>query len=406
MASRSDLARLFEGDRLDSVDLTRAEAAGLNATKLVTVQPTASGWSVTAAYLVGTVRCGELLVRVRPKVGELQVLRLLARAQGIRGLNLDPSLVEVEQAKDLTTVLAALFAHEAAGALAAGPLRGYRTQDDTLSVLRGRLRLREQELRRFGQLVPLEVTFDEWTADTVENRRLRAAGRRLLALGGLPDPVRRRLLWADRLLADVPLVPRGSVLAPWTPTRLNARLHRLLDLADLVLAGGTVEHRIGGVEVHGYVLSMSWVFEQLLTTLLQERPGPLRVEAQRSSHLDTGHRLTIKPDLLLLDRRTVIGVADLKYKLLDENGRFPNADAYQLLTYCTRLRLNTGHLIYAAGDPQPEPYEIGGADLRLLIHSIDLTGTIEDLERQVDALFRTLIPDRTLPDALPAGAGW
>ncbi len=394
MASRSDLAGLSEGDRLDSVDLTRAEAAALNATKLVTVQPAASGWSVTAAYLVGTVRCGELLIRVRPKVGELQVLRLLARAHGIRGLTLDPSLVEVEQANDLTTVLAALFAHEAAGALAAGPLRGYRTQDDTLSVLRGRLRLREQELRRFGQLAPLEVTFDDWTADTVENRRLRAAARRLLGLGGLPEAVRRRLLWVDRLLADAPVAPRGTVLAPWTPTRLNSRLHRLLHLADLVLAGGTVEHRLGGVEVHGYVLSMSWLFEQLLTRLLQEQPGPLRVETQRMSHLDAGKRLTIKPDLVLLDRREVVGVADLKYKLLDETGRFPNADAYQLVTYCTRLGLNIGHLIYAAGDPLPEPYEILGADLRLLIHSVDLTGTIEDLEWQVDALFSALITEQ------------
>ena len=62
----------------------------------------------------------------------------------------------------------------------------------SLPVLRGRLRLREQEMRRFGQLVPLEVSVDEWTTDTDENRRLRAATQRLSALADLPELVRRR----------------------------------------------------------------------------------------------------------------------------------------------------------------------------------------------------------------------
>ena len=201
MASRSELANLAEGEVLDGVELTRAEAAALNATRLVTVQPTGDGWRVTAAHAVGALRSGDLVVRVRPKVGVLQVLRLVARAYGITGLNLDESIVQVAGDADLTAVLAVLFAQEAATALTAGPLRGYRSEDHSLNVLRGRLRLREQELRRFGQLVPLEVTFDEWTADTDENRRIRAATRRLLPLG-LPTGVRDRLLHVDRLLAD------------------------------------------------------------------------------------------------------------------------------------------------------------------------------------------------------------
>jgi 5-methylcytosine-specific restriction enzyme subunit McrC len=386
VTSRTELGDLAEGQVLDGIELTLAEAAALNATRLVTVQPVGGAWRVTAAYAVGALRCGELVIRVRPKVGELQVLRLLARAHGLAGLSLDKSLVHVAADPDLTTVLAGLFAQEAATALAAGPLRGYRSEEHTLNVLRGRLRLREQELRRFGQLVPLEVTFDEWTADTDENRRIRAATRRLLALGNLPTAVRDRLLHVDRLLADVRLPPPGAQLSPWIPTRLNLRLHRLLHLADLVLAHSTVEHRAGDVQVHGYVLSMSWLFERLITQLLSERPGLVRVSAQRTSQLDAAGRLTIKPDLVFLDGRTVVAVADTKYKLLDESGRFPNADAYQLITYCARLGLGTGHLIYAAGEPCPEPYLITGAGVQLVVHALDLAQPLPDLERDVAAL--------------------
>ena len=339
MAHRSDLGRLQEGQFLDAVPLTRDEAVALNATRLVSVEPGPEGWRVTAAFAVGAVRCGELVVRVQPKVGVLQVLRLLARSHSIRGLWLDEALVDVADDADLSGVLAVLFAEEARSALAGGPLRGYRTEDQTLPVVRGRLRLRDQELRRFGMLVPLEVMVDEWTADTDENRRIRAACRRLLVLPDLPRAARDRLTRIDRMLADAAVVPSGAVLAPWVATRLNVRLHRLLHLADLVLDHVSVEHRVGDVQVHGFVLSMPWLFERLIGRLLAEAGAQVRVLEQQTRHLDSLNRLTIKPDLLFVDGRRPVAVADTKYKLLDDSGRFPNADVYQLVSYCARLGL-------------------------------------------------------------------
>ncbi len=391
MASLADLEHLREGQVLDSVQLTQPEAVALAATKLVSVAPGPDGWRVTAAHAVGVLRCGELVVRVHPKVGVLQVLRLLARAHGTSLLTLDPERVGVSADDDLSVVLAVLFSHEAAAALAVGPLRGYRTEDQTLPVLRGRVRLREQELRRFGALVPIEVTVDEWTTDTDENRRIRAACRRLLTLVDLPDDIRRRLSHVDRLLADVWVAPPGALLAAWSPTRLNTRLHRLLHLADLVLDHATVEHRVGDVEVHGFVLSMWTLFERLVTRLLTENQGPYRVLAQERHLLDTLGRLTIEPDIEVRDGREVIAVADTKYKLLDDKGRLPNADAYQLVTYCQRLGLDTGHLIYAAGEPQPDPYEVVGTGVRLVTHSIDMSDPVPIIEARVAALLSQLV---------------
>ncbi|TCC52152.1 restriction endonuclease [Kribbella pittospori] len=391
MNRHSDLEALREGQVLESVALTRDEAAALNSTDLVTVQPGADGWRVTAAHTVGAIRCGDLVIRVRPKIGALQVLRLLARAHGVAGLKVDELLIGVAEDPDITAVLALLFAEEASTAMAAGPMRGYRTEEQTLSVLRGRLRLRDQELRRFGRLVPLEVTVDEWTTDTDENRRIRAACRRLLLFADAPQSTRDRLAHLDRLLADVWLVPRGALLAPWTPSRLNTRLHRLLHLADLVLDQATVEHRVGTVEVHGFVLSMAWLFERLIQQLLTEASGMVRVMAQHPRPLDIQARLTIKPDLEFTDGARVVAVADTKYKLLDEQGKFPNADAYQLVTYCARLGLKVGHLIYAAGEPRPEPFDIDGAEIRLIIHSVDLQQPVANLESQVETLFDNIV---------------
>jgi len=382
--SRPELGELTEGQRLTGVDLTRAEAAALNRSGLVTVQPDMDAWTVTAQYAVGAVRRGDLTVRVTPKIGVVRVLSLLARARGVTGLKTDPERIGLAADAELSSVLALLFSFEAAEAMAAGPLRGYRTEDQTLPVLRGRLRMREQHLRRFGLPAPLEVTVDEWTLDTDDNRRLRAAAQRLLALPDLPPAARHGLLRLDRMLTDARVPPRGTRWAPWVATRLNARLHRLLTLADVVLTHASVEHESGDTTTRGFVVNMAWLFEALITRLLHERTNGLA--PQDTMALDTTHRLTIRPDLVWYDVGGPVAVADTKYKLLDEKGNFPNSDAYQLVTYCARLGLNTGHLIYAAGDPKPEPYDILGTGVQLFIHAIDLGRPIDEIEAEVDAL--------------------
>jgi 5-methylcytosine-specific restriction enzyme subunit McrC len=386
--SLAELSDLSEGERLTGVELTQAEAAALNRTGLVTAQPDADGWTVTAQYAVGAVRRGDLTVRVMPKIGVVRVLSLLARAYGVSGLKTDPEHVDLAADADLSSVLALLFSHEAAAAMAAGPLRGYRSEEQTLPVLRGRLRMREQHLRRFGLPAPLEVTVDEWTLDTDDNRRLRAATQRLLALPETPPAARHGLLRLDRMLTDARVPPRGTRWAPWVPTRLNARLHRLLHLADVVLAHASVEHESGDSTTRGFVVNMAWLFETLITRLLRERTHGFT--PQDTLALDTGNRLTIRPDLVWYGPTGPVAVADTKYKLLDDKGNFPNADAYQLVTYCARLGLHTGHLIYAAGEPQPEPYEILGTSVTLHIHAIDLGCPAEEIEAQVDALAHKL----------------
>jgi 5-methylcytosine-specific restriction enzyme subunit McrC len=42
-------------------------------------------------------------------------------------------------------------------------------------------------------------------------------------------------------------------------------------------------------------------------------------------------------------------VADAKYKLEYSAGRYPNADHYQMLAYCTALEVPIAWLVYAQG---------------------------------------------------------
>ncbi len=175
-------------------------------------------------------------------------------------------------------------------------------------------------------------------------------------------------------------------------------LHRLLHLADLVLDGVSVEHRAGDVVAHGWVLDMAWLFETLVAEVLEQRlrQGPAgRLRAQRTHDLDpTGH-LKIKPDLEVVQDGTVVAVGDTKYKLLDEDGRFPNADAYQLIAYAARLGLDDAHLIYAGAPGEvPDRYPITGTGVTLHVHAIDITADLDDVEGQIARLIPYLMSSR------------
>lgn len=401
--ARAELGRLQEGQVLSRVPLEPDEATALSSSRLADVVPVGGGhWQVTAAHAVGALQVGKLTVRVIPKVGVVQVLRLLARAHGVRHLHLDDATVAVGEDVGLTAVLAVLFVQEALSALAAGPLRGYRTEEQTLPFVRGRVRVREQELRRFGAVVPLEVTVDEWSADTDENRRIVAATRRLLALPDLLPTSRHGLRRIDRLLADVRLPTPGQPLPPWTPTRLTARLHRLLRLADLVLTRSAVEHVAGAVQVAGFVVPMERLFEDLVARLLGELDDDTVVAPQRGYAFDTGGLLRIRPDLVLRRDGRDVAVADTKYKVLDEQGRLRNDDAYQLLAYCSRLGLQVGHLVYASGSLPAAPYQLRGSDVRLEVHKVELSEPVSAIERSIGQLRTRLLA--ATPPALPPPA--
>ena len=112
--------------------------------------------------------------------------------------------------------------------------------------------------------------------------------------------------------------------------------------------------------------------------------------AQVTLPLDQRGTLVIRPDLVRDDGAGWSGVADTKYKVLDEAGKVANADIYQLVTYCARLGLTVGHLIYADGGSAPPAYEVTGTDAAIAVHRLDLTQPLPKLKRQVGAIATAL----------------
>ena len=385
-------------DELDrtgqEVDLSEEAAAALSATGLVEVRPALhSRWLLLPAGKVGAVRIDDLQVQVTPKerVGLTRLLFLLGYAQdpGFR----PEDVVAVDQ-PELWPALAESLARLAERATGGGVLQGYVTVEDALRSVRGRIRIGDQIARRPGFMVPVEVTYDEFTVDIPENQILRTAVRRMLGVSGLSNSAAGRLAHIDGRLAEVSILRHGQPIPSWQPTRLNQRYHAALRLSELILKNLSAEAGEGNVQVAAFVVNMAKVFEDFVGTALREAlrryPGVTRL--QYPDHLDERVRGEAAGIPMRVDIVHSVGgrprlVFDAKYKAAGPGDTYPNADHYQMLAYSTALRVPTAWLVYAGGG-RPKVRKIRYTDVEVVEYPLDLRAELLHLLEQIDLLAR------------------
>lgn len=373
----------------------RAQLAGSTATsiadsQLLEVRPEGEGWwRLRPRGRVGAVRVNDVEAVVTGKVKPASLLYLLGYA---KNPGFQPSDVSGLPDDDLWAALAEALARQAERALGRGVLQGYVTLDEALHLVRGRIRVADQIARRAGLLLPIEVTYDEYTVDIAENQILRTALRRVLGLPRLRPEHHRRLAHLDGRLDRVMILPRRAALPRWRPTRLNERYHAALALAEIVLDERAVAVAEGAAQTAAFVVNMAKAFEDFVTVALTEAlDGAGRTHAQYATVLDEAdsggrHAYGMAPDVVHVVDGRPVAVFDAKYKLEGADGSFPNADAYQMLAYCTALRLRCGWLVYAEGTPRREARRVRHTNISIVEYPLDLSVHPFELDRQVQVL--------------------
>ena len=292
---------------------------------------------------VGAVAVGGHEIVVQPKAPFSSVLFMLGYAAdpGFRPDEVDGT------GDDLFPAVAETYARLMERALGRGILQGYRRLDETAVAIRGRIRFSDQMSRRGGQLLPVELTVDDYTVDIAENQLLRAAARLLLTLPRLTKEARRRLVHLESRLVDASLVRPGAGLPSWQPTRLNERYQPAVRFAELILARVAPSTTAGGEAVASFVVNMAEAFEGFVTAALTESFAAVSTGVsvgQYPTHLDCERKQPIRPDFVHLVGGVPAVVVDAKYKI----GSLRVEDLYQMLAYCTVLGLDEGTLIYVA----------------------------------------------------------
>lgn len=358
-------------------DLVRVAAGRL------TVSPSAEKglYLIQARQYVGVIALPEIEILIRPKVALENLFLLL-------GVGLPPAAWRRETFRYGTTrflvpSFASFFAHTLERLLAGGLLRSYRDERDRLVTLRGRIDFTEQ-LRIPHRQIPVACRFDDFTADILENRALKAALHRLLRLPGIPMDVRRTLLRELTRFEEVAnvFVDPGSI-DRLVYTRLNRRYEPALRLAQMVLRNVTLLDRAGSADASAFLIDMNDLFQRFVTDRLRRQLSKrLVVDDEPTVWLDIAHKVDMRPDLVFRKGFDLVFVADVKYKMTF-TGFGRNSDYYQLLAYTTALDLSEGLLIYCQAEGQVPPREIHVrlAGKRLSTFAVDLSGPASNVER-------------------------
>ena len=354
----------------------------------ITVTPTVGrpdSYDLTARSIVGAVDLDDLSIRIRPKLPVGRLVALLAYATD--AVDVTKSFDFAEHS-ELVEAVADALAHEARRAFRRGLLNGYRATEEALPAVRGRIRFDAQVRRRFGLAPPVEVRYDDFTADITANRLVKAAVARL----GRRRLRRRRnradLRWTAAVLADVASVEyRPAEVPTVTFDRLNRHYRRVVALARLVLQGSAFEADRGNVHAPGFLVDMNRLFEQFVVQALREELG-VSAQVLRSGvvgTLDEAGQIRLQPDLSWWRRGICTFVGDVKYKSINDE-RVRNSDLYQMLAYVTALGLPGGLLIYAKGEAEAAKYKVRRSGKLLEVDALDLSGPLDCVLQRVRGL--------------------
>ena len=368
--------------------LTHDQAAELADLDLVDVvaQPRDDSWALVANSRIGVASGNGWELRVKPRLAVPKLFFLLAYAADPHGWK--EEVAEFAFEEELLGAIASGFSFHALRALERGVLRGYVRIDEQLSGIRGRVRFGDQIARGANLPLPVAVSYDDYIEDIIENQMLKTASVALLRLPRLPRLARKRLLKLRAVLDDVSVVERPREVRVPALTRLNERYGPSLRLAELILHSSSIDAPKGRLAATAFVFDMNKVFEDFVSVALREAMQQFggEVRAQWSGWLDHQRQLGIRPDITWWSGDSCRAVVDAKYKALQVQG-MPNADAYQMLAYCTALRLPRGFLVYADdGGDMSRSHAVRNGGCVIEIETLDVESGPEQLLKQVDAL--------------------
>jgi 5-methylcytosine-specific restriction enzyme subunit McrC len=368
----------------NEVHLTPEQAAalaGCQADLQVSSSRSPGVYRVAPTSIVGAFSGPDFDLLIRPKLDVDRLFRILGYTEGYDVLAADAVLEGVDE---VTHAFAHAFLAAAERAFTRHVVSSYQRRDEALLGVRGRIRFADQLRRRQSLPIPTEVTYDDHTIDTPENRLIKCALQVVTRLPFLTSTIRSRAVRLIRSLEGVSDIRfTSSTLPKVRRTRLNRHYGPAPEMAALIVKASSVELRPGREPFSAFFIDMNPLFEEFLFKALGERLDGLGAwHRGKPVAFDAAGTVGMQPDLSLWRGSDCVFVGDAKYRSTSTGY---TDDLYQLLAYCQVLGLEQGVLFYADASSDTE-HEVVRAGTRLRIASVDLALPWSDLEGRLDEL--------------------
>lgn len=329
--------------------------------------------NVRLAQFAGLVQLNGRILEILPKVGESgdiarsrgTLLRLLSMAHGLQ-LTTSGSVAHQLQRQSLLDVFIAAFLQEVSTLVRGGLIRRYRSEENDLPLIRGRLNIKRQVTALAMRVDRLACRFDDLTLDNPWNQVLKAA---LLALRPWIRQLDTGRRWMELAAAFDEVTTCRNALALFEGLELDRQVRHYASAAqwaEWILRLLSPNLRAGESSAPELLFDMNQLFEKAVAAKLKRgaQQAGLRLSSQ-----DTGQHLVrsvgfgelphfgLRPDLVLRNGRSVVSVGDTKWTrvAIGTSGRMLPAEAhmYQLNAYASVYPSAELALIYPFDDTAP-----------------------------------------------------
>ena len=282
-----------------------------------------------------------------------------------------------------------------------GLARRYRTVENNLPFLRGRIRFSEHLRQNAVNRARFFVGYDEFSADRPANRLIRTALDRLAVRARRPR--NQQLIHGLRVLfADIPPSRRPEV--DWERRLVDRSMRHYGEVLPWVglllfhhgLATFTGEHRNRAL-----LFPMEEVFEDFVTASFRRYAGyPVQSQSPQWPLVMEGKDVLfrMKPDIALMSEspNQPAFILDAKWKRLearvdDSRRGIAQSDLYQLFAYGKEYRVPKVALIYPRSTSFPDPVQYSfdqkpGEELSLVCFPFDVTKPKDSVGKLLDVL--------------------
>ena len=281
-------------------------------------------------------------------------LAMLRDWHGLGEAQLDGAGIRAIRRMDMFEAFVHMFLTSVVLLTQRGLARAYRTREENLPSLRGRILFPPHVRENLIDRSRFYVGYDEFTADRPANRLIHLALRRLI--GVVRHPVNRQRLQQLRIVfSEVP--PSTNLDADWARHRVDRSMRHynaVMPWVGLFLFGHGLGTFAGPHVNRALLFPMQDVFEDFVTAsvrrhqrrLMVRAQGPMRPLATDGTGKDA---FRLKPDIVLMEHGKVRFILDAKWKRLDPeapNHGVSQDDAYQLFAYGKRYGCRRVVLVY------------------------------------------------------------
>lgn len=310
------------------------------------LQFTKNGRCLQAKNYVGTIQTKSgFMLEILPKTLNaneqeekeifIKLLRILYKLPNYR--HIDRAKFDKLKKMEIFEIFIYMFLEEVLNIIKKGLKSDYITKEDNLFYLKGKLIIKEQINKNFINKERFYARFDEYSQNRAENRLIKATLQKLSKIS--KDQNNKRLLnqclehmsnveISTNYKKDFMLVKKNCDMKYYENALIWAKVF-LKQSSFSTFSGSTIAFAI--------LYPMEKLFEAFVGWYLKKKLPNLTIQEQVYKKDFVKGIFGVKPDFIIKKENKTIGIADAKWKIINNKDDFTQSDFYQMYAYRKRF---------------------------------------------------------------------